>query len=122
MNLKIKISFLLILFGLLLAPTYTLACNGNSIKTCCSKILKTNSEKKSCCGKEKSNRNNDCNGKCGHANCTSISPNLVCIISQFEIELQNNYFNFNIKKQNFINQKTFISKGFLSIWIPPVIS
>lgn len=113
---------LIAVFGLLLIPETTYACDNEIQKSCCNSDVETSETEKDCCGNQKSeNENQECGGKCGKSSCTTISIISSGLITNFEVEFTNNIFDFSCKKQKFYNPKSFISKGFKSIWLPPVI-
>lgn len=109
------------MLGLFLLPASTYACGTKSEKSCCKKEASSKTEKKDCCNnKSTKDKDKNCDGKCGHSNCTSSTVNF-SIISYFEIEFNNNNFVFSFEKAKFHHSKTFISSGFYSIWLIPKI-
>lgn len=104
-----------------LLPTSTYACGTKTEKSCSKKEATSKTEKKDCCnGKHSKSNDNSCGGKCGHSNCTTSTVNF-SLISFSEIEYKNNNFDFSIEKPKFHYAKTFISSGFTSVWLPPII-
>lgn len=105
-------------------PTSIYACGTKTEKSCCKKEKTTTTEKKDCCKNTSPKENdNDCGGKCGHLNCTSSSSNTSFnLISVFEINIKNNFFDFSSKKSKFYHPETNIAAGYFSLWLPPFIS
>ncbi len=123
MTKKIYIFTIYIVFGLFFMPNAVFACGNKSKIDCCKKEIATKSEKKDCCGNTNSDKKNkSCGGKCGHSNCTTTASISYSILTNHDIHFINNHFDFCTEKSNFFPPKTFISKGFLTIWLPPVIS
>ena len=110
------------LFGFLIMPSHTLACNIKNEKTCCKKEI-ASKNLKDCCKKQNQNNKNTsgCNGKCGHLNCTNTLISYG-IFAPFVIELKQIFFPIFLKKEKFYDFKTAISSGFKTIWLPPVIA
>ena len=106
-------------------PNSAMACgkeNTKKEKSCCSKDKsETKTEKKSCCDKD-DNSEKECDGKCGHSNCSSTSNVYFSLITFNEIEIKNNFCVVNDKKQRFFHSETNISSGFHSLWLIPKIS
>lgn len=119
---KVLFSFLVMLFlGCFLLPSTSYGCGTKSEKSCCKKEITKASKEKGCCKSNSSRqKNNPCNGKCRHSNCTTSAVNY-SLISFFEIEFKNNNFEFISKKQKFYHSETYISSGFISVWLPPKI-
>lgn len=112
----------IIVFGFLLIPSTTLACGFKTEKSCCKKETTSKTEKKDCCnGKQSKDKDNSCGGKCGHSNCTSSSTVNFSIISTYEINFKNNFFDLSEEKSKFYHSKNPISSGFTSIWLIPKI-
>ena len=110
-----------LVFGFFLMPTTSYACGTKTVKACCKKEVSSKIEKKQCCTTNNSkNKTNDCGGKCGHANCTT-STVAFSIISVNEIEFKNYNFELIGVKPKFYSLKSFISKGFTSVWLLPKI-
>ncbi|MGH2667171.1 hypothetical protein [Flavobacterium sp.] len=78
--------------------------------------------KKDCCEKSKDPKEaqKDCEGKCGHLNCTTSTVQLSLPVWN-EIEFKSNSFDFRSEKQKFYHNETSISSGFYSVWLPPKI-
>jgi hypothetical protein len=109
--------------GFLLIPSKSFACENETSKSCCDSEIKSENTEKDCCGNTKSeNENKNCGGKCEHSKCcTTTTLVFFGTIPSFELKFVNHNFNFSIKKQNFYNPKSLVSKGFSSIWLPPAI-
>jgi hypothetical protein len=108
--------------GFFLSPTLSFACGIKTEKSCCKKQTESKTAQKDCCkNKQSKDKNNSCEGKCGHANCTASSTANYSIISSDEISFKNNSFDFSIEKSKFYHLKTSISSGFYSIWLIPKI-
>jgi len=122
MNKKLHTYIIILTLGLFLLPSLTYACGTQSEKGCCKKETASTTEKKDCCDKSRSSDENDnCNGKCGHANCTSVTANYSSVVFN-EFDFTHNTFDFSTIKQNFYNTTTFVSSGYTSIWLIPKIS
>ena len=121
MKYSFTIYTLILAVGFFLLPNLNYACGTNAKKPCCEKVNSSKKSKKECCnGDDKKGQNNNCNGKCGHANCTTSST-ISSIISFNEILFKNICFGYSTQKPKFYNSKTFISSGFTSVWSPPNI-
>ena len=121
---KIQISILLIvLLGFFLIPTQTFACGQSTEKiekSCCEKET-SKSDDKDCC-KENSHKDasdDGCEGKCKDASCHCPSIS-ISIALPFLSDWKNPTF-FG-KKHTILYLDTYISSGYLSIWLPPKIS
>lgn len=122
MNKKLHAYIIILILGLLLLPSLTYACGTQSKKECCKKEMTSKSEHKECSEESHSkNQNDNCNGKCGHANCTSVTANYSSFVFN-EFDFTHNTFDFSTIKQNFYNTTTFVSSGYTSIWLIPKIS
>lgn len=122
MNKRFYIVFTLLLFGFLLTPMTSFACESKTEKSCCKKEISEKKDKKDCCNtKDSSKKDKSCGGKCGHSNCTSASPVNFSLIPYFNIEFKNNNFDFTLNKSKFYHSETFISSGFTSVWLIPKI-
>ena len=113
---------LIVLFGFFLMPNTTFAC-GNSSTSSCGMEMSSKTKKKDCCEKDsqsKSSEHNSCNGKCGHALCSSSSVN-TAVDSFFQFEIQSSNFNFSTEKQKFNHLISFTSAGYSTIWLIPKI-
>ena len=111
---------LIVLLGIFLMPSTTMAC-GNATK---SKEMSTHSNtKKSCCGTKSCSKNQKqkaCNGKCGHSICSNSSVSLSFLpTATFENALQ--FFDFYTKKQKFSASVSIPLDGFSTIWLIPKI-
>lgn len=114
---------LIVLFGFLLIPSGSFACENNSSKHSSSKETSSKMNKDDCCKDDshsKTKNHEGCGGKCNHSKCgcasscnTSVSIN--------ELNFNKNIFNFFSEKQNFYNYETNISSGFNSLWLIPKI-
>ena len=105
-----------------LAPMNTFACEKKAVANCCSTAKKAETAKKSCCTEESHKTdNNSCGGKCGHSNCTSVSSSHLSVLTFFECEFKNNSFSISISKPVFYHSESFVSAGFVSVWLPPKI-
>ncbi len=125
------IAFLIFAFGVLITPTHSLACekmSGNSEMSCCKKIKVADNHKKNCCAKKdvskkhstqnpKDNSKKDC-GDCDQSSC-SCAPNCFSFTLPTTFYLKNKTFNPSkvIVKTSYTG--TYLSSGFLSIWLPP---
>ena len=120
---RIHIVIIILTLGFFLLPTLSHACGTKTGKSCCAKEKTSKIEKKDCCNSSNSkDKDNGCEGKCGHPNCTSSTSINFSLISTFEIDFTIFNFNFLSEKQKFYNSKTFISSGFSSVWLIPKIS
>ena len=115
---------IIILFGFLLMPNNIFACGSVSSKTSCDKEVSSKKENKDCC-KGDNNSEKDgkkgCSGKCGHSKCGCPSS-FNGFTSVNEIHFKNNTFVFSTEKQKDFHSETYISSGFLSLWLIPKIS
>jgi hypothetical protein len=111
------------LFGFILTPTDTYACESKSekVENTCSKKSDSETEKKGCCDTDKGQcgkHGKDCEGNCGNpachcpTNCTNFSIPLFDAFLRIKII---------VSKPNFYYQDTYYSSGFLTIWQPPKI-
>lgn len=102
-------------------PTVSYACGTKTEKSHCKNETSSKAEKKDCCNdKHSKDKDDSCDGKCEHSNCTTSTINF-SIISFTEIQFKNNSFDFSEEKSKFYHSKTFISSGFTSVWLPPKI-
>lgn len=110
--------FVFVLFGFLLMPSNTFACEKNSAKETSSKMCNDD-----CCKKDshsKTKNHEGCGDKCSHSKCgCSSSWNTSVSITEWNIDT--NRFNFSSEKQKFYNHETNISAGFNSLWLIPKI-
>lgn len=115
--------FVFVLFGFLLMPSNTFACEKNSTKHTSAKETSSKMCNDDCCKKDshsKTKNHEGCGGKCNHSKCACASfSNTSISISEWDIN--NNVFNFSSEKQNFYNYETNISSGFNSLWLIPKI-
>lgn len=122
MKKRLHIIIIILTLGFFMLPTLSYACGTKTEKSCCKKETTSKTEKKDCCnGKQSKDKDNSCEGKCGHSNCTSSSTVNFSIISTYEINFKNNSFDFSEEKSKFYHSKTFITSGFYSIWLIPKI-
>jgi hypothetical protein len=120
MKKQLHILITMLMLGFFL-PTLSYACGTKTEKSCWKKETTSKTEKKDCCkNKQSKDKDNSCGGKCGHSNCTT-STLTFSLISFYEIEFNNNNFDFSIEKPKFYHSETFISSGFSSVWLPPKI-
>lgn len=115
----------IVLFGFLLMPSNSFACENNSKKHSSAKETSTKNDKDDCCENDnhsKKNNHEGCSGKCSHSKCGCVSSCNSSISSINELKLNSNVFNFNSEKQKFYNYETAISSGFYSLWLIPKIS
>ncbi|TDD97077.1 hypothetical protein [Flavobacterium cellulosilyticum] len=120
---KFHIFMLFVTLGFFLMPAITMACEMKSEKSCCNKEMSSKDNSKDCCKKSKdSTKNHDgnCNGKCGHNNCTTSS--VPFNLAFYELKIKNNNFDFSENKQNYFHSEASISSGFSSLWLIPKIS
>ena len=121
MKKRLHIIIIILTLGLFLSPTSSYACGTKTEKSCCKKETSSKTEKKDCCSdKNSKDKDNSCGGKCGHSNCTTSSVNF-SIIAFYEIQFNNNNFDFSSEKSKFYDFKTFLSSGFTSVWLLPKI-
>lgn len=119
MTKNIFILFLLTL-GLLLGPTQSFAHSAKTDMTCCKK--ESSDSEKSCC-KEKSSKEtkHNCDSNCSGTSCAcpvycGFSP-----ILTFQ-EVNQSFFDFSDRTQNFFYSEIDIFSDFRSIWLPPKLS
>lgn len=113
-----------LLFGLLMIPTNTYACESKSenIENTCSKQTDTKKTKEKCCDtkKEHSDKHGrECNGKCDNPACQCPSTCTSCIIPLFYDFLRVQSI---VSKPNYHYQDTYYLSDFIAIWQPPKIS
>ena len=119
---KLHILIIILTIGFFMAPTVSYACGTKAEKEYCKKEVSSKTEKKDCCSNKNSkDKDNSCEGKCGHSNCTT-STVILSIISLNEFEFKSNKFDFSNERKEFYHSETFISSGFTSIWLIPKIS
>ncbi|MEC5165529.1 hypothetical protein RCH18_001260 [Flavobacterium sp. PL11] len=119
---KFHLYLIILTLGLLLLPSLSYACGTQSEKECCKKETTAKQEHKECSEESHAtNPSDNCNGKCGHANCTTTSVNVnLAVFNEFDFTYT--HFDFLNEKQNFYTTITFISSGFSSLWLIPKIS
>jgi hypothetical protein len=109
-------------------PNNSWACGNNATQqSCCSDDASScTNENDDCCQNADSNSSDnddeDCGGNCDNksCHCTPISISLLSQTTFEEIKV-NCFFPFT-EKQKTADYKTYLSKGFISIWLPPKIS
>ncbi len=122
MKKKLHLYLIILTIGFFLLPNLNYACGTKNEKVCCKKEISSKKLEKDCCKNNQSkDKNKSCEGKCGHANCTTSSTNMSIILLN-EVQFNKYIFNFSTEKVKFQNFKTFISSGFTSIWLIPKIS
>lgn len=122
MKKRLHIIIIILTLGFFMSPTLSYACGTKTEKSCFKKDKIEKTQKKDCCNhKHSKEKNNSCGGKCGHSNCTFSTSVNFSIISSYEINFKNNFFDFSEEKSKFYHSKTFISSGFYSIWLIPKI-
>jgi len=115
-----KSYIIIILFlGIFFIPNGTFAC-GNEKDSCEKEVITTKEKEKSCC--DNNNDDKECNGSCGHSNCTTVSSVGFSLFIYNEIEFTNNNFDFSTSKSKFYHSENLLSDGFPSIWLIPKIS
>jgi hypothetical protein len=118
---------LVLILGLFLMPTTSMACGVSSTKHSCKKeVASSKSEKKSCCSNDASKEKEpkECNGNCGHAKCGCTSTCASSSVSLlFEPAYKSTIFYISsIEKDNFSPTSSPLSAGYYSIWLLPKIS
>ncbi len=125
------IAFLIFVFGVLFMPPQVLACenrSGNSEMACCKKNKVSDIHKKDCCAKKhgvkkhgaqnpKNNSKKDCDG-CDQNSC-SCAPSSLSFTLPTLFYLENKTFNSSKVTEKSSYTETYVSSGFLSIWLPP---
>lgn len=108
-------------------PRTNYTCGNITQKTSCEKKIipkrkSPDSCKKDCCKKNHDSEKGqqDCNGKCGHSNCTTSSLQF-SLINVNEFKFDHNSFNFSPEKSVSYYKTARISAGFTSIWSLPKI-
>lgn len=117
--------FVLVLFGFLLMPNNSFACENNSSKHSAAKETSSRMDNDDCCKNDShsKNKNHDgCGGKCNHSKCACATSCSSCTVAINELKFNSNLFNFASEKQKFHNYETSISSGFNSLWLIPKIS
>ena len=109
-------------------PFVTSACENSSNtteqKTCCVDQEKSNSKKSSCCDEgcsSEKEKKHECTGNCGHGSChcNSIAPMHAILLPSKPKHL---LFTSVDKKAASVYKDSFLSSGYLSIWLPPKIA
>lgn len=121
MKKRLHLFIIILALGIFLLPAMAYACGTKVEKECCKKENAAKTAQTACCKNKNSSSNNDqCNGKCGHSNCTSSSSHLsIILISEIEFTGQNAVF--SAEKPRFYDSDTYISSGFTSVWLRPKI-
>ena len=115
----------IVLFGLLLMPGTSFACENNSSKHSSTKETSSKMDKEDCRKNDnhsKTNNHDGCNGKCSHSKCGCATSCNSSIFAINELKFKDNLFNFASEKQKFYNYETTTSSGFNSLWLIPKIS
>ncbi|PKB18479.1 hypothetical protein [Flavobacterium sp. 5] len=115
----------IVLFGFLLIPSNSFACENNSTKHSSTKETSSNMDKDDCCKNDnhsKTKNHEGCGGKCNHSRCSCATSCNSSTVAINELKFNSNLFNFSSEKQKFYNYKTTISSGFNSLWLIPKIS
>lgn len=127
-NIKVQMNkfyiIVIVLFGFLLIPGSSFACENNSTKHSSAREVSTKMNKDDCCkngNHSKTNNPEGCEGKYNHSKCSCISS-CNTSISINELKFNSTIFNFSSEKQKFYNYETSISSGFYSLWLIPKIS
>jgi hypothetical protein len=124
-KIEVFIGFLLILFGFVMIPTLSLACEQHKEKT---EIANQNfasetDQSKDCCNNHSSSKQDsseNCEGNCCDSNCNCSSSCQNPTVTYFnELEKTNGVSPF--KKEKYFHQDNYVSGVFLSIWLPPKI-
>jgi hypothetical protein len=117
----LRTNLIMLTLGFFLLPMFSHACGLKAEKACCTKEVSSKSNAKKCCkDNSTNNEHKGCDGKCGHANCTSAS--VLTLFAVFtDVVFSANVFDFSDEKQQFHDLKTFISSGFSSLWLIPKI-
>jgi hypothetical protein len=114
----------IVLFGFLLMPSNSFACENNSAKHSSSKETSSKMEKDDCCKNDshsKTKNHEGCGGKCNHSRCGCASS-CNSSVSMNELNFNRNIFNFSSEKEKFYDYETSISSGFNSLWLIPKIA
>lgn len=112
---------IMLTIGIFLVSNGAFACEMKVEKSCCKKETTSKVEKKSCCQDNQSNeKEQGCEGKCGHSNCTTSAPSF-SFIPNNDVVFTSNVFVFSSEKQKFYHNETTTSNGFFSLWLIPKI-
>ena len=129
------IAFLIFAFDVLITPLQVLACekmNHSVGMECCKKNKSVDNQKKDCCADKnlskkhrtqnlnknsKDNSDKSC-GDCEH-NCCPCAPSVLSFTIPSIFYLENKTFNPLKVSEKTSYTETYISSGFLSIWLPP---
>lgn len=115
----------ILLFGFLLMPSNSFACENNSSKHSTTKETSSKMDKEDCCKNDNHSKTNDhegCEKNCNHSKCGCATSCNSCTVAINELKFNSNLFNFASEKQKFYNYETTISSGFNSLWLIPKIS
>ncbi|WP_264530176.1 hypothetical protein [Flavobacterium sp. N502540] len=115
---------LIILLGIFLIPTTTVACEKPVEKPAVKEKISKTEKEDDCCKISDSNDKNPTNnsGKCKRSACGCASSCNGGIIALNEHFSQNILWGASTKKQKFHNLECPISSGFQSLWLIPKIS
>lgn len=125
------IVFLVFAFGVFITPSKTFACEnmkGDASTACCKKSEVVNAHKKDCCAKKqgvkkhctqnpKDNSKKD-SDDCDQNSC-SCAPTSLSFTLPATFYLENKAFNPSKVTEKSSYTETYVSSGFLSIWLPP---
>lgn len=115
----------IVLFGFLLMPSSSFACENNALKHSAKKETSSKMDKEDCCKNDNHSKTNDhegCGKNCKHSKCGCATSCNSCTVAINELKVNSNLFNFSSEKQKFHNYETSISSGFNSLWLIPKIS
>lgn len=115
----------IVLFGFLLMPSSSFACENNAPKHSATKEISSKMDKEDCCKNDNHSKTNDhegCGKNCNHSKCGCATSCNSCTVAINELKFKSNIFNFSSEKQKFHNYETNISSGFNSLWLIPKIS
>ena len=127
----LHIAFLIFVFGVMLTPLHLLACekmSSHSENACCKKNKVGTALIKDCCAKgnktskhynahSKNNTHRNCDD-CDQS-CCSCAPTVLSFTLPAIVYLEDKTFNLPKVSPSTSFIETFISSGFLSIWLPP---
>lgn len=116
---------IIVLFGFLLIPSSSFACENNSSKHSSTKEVSSKTDKEDCCKNDnhsKTKNHDGCGRTCNHSKCGCAISCISCTFAINELKFNSNLFNFATEKQKFYNYETNISSGFDSLWLIPKIS
>jgi len=115
----------IMLFGFLLMPSITFACENNSVKHSSQREISSKTCDDDCCKKDglsKTKNHDGCGGKCKNSKCGCASSCNSSTVVFAQLNFNSNPFNFASEKLKFYNYQTSISSGFNSLWLIPKIS